>query len=166
MLPIIRTVGIHDLFRTTNLRCKTLNLFFSWFVNSGTYYGLSLGASNLGGNPYFNFFLAAAVEIPAYLINILLLNQVCINLWKDHQKANVKKILQPRIGRRLSLSGLMLVAGAALFLTLLVPDEGYDSVTIALSMVGKLAITSSYGVVYIFATEQFPTEVNRKPARD
>ncbi len=73
-----RTTSILDLFATPNLRCKTLNLFFSWFVNSGTYYGLSLSASNLGGNPYFNFFLAAAVEIPAYLINIALLNQVII----------------------------------------------------------------------------------------
>lgn len=26
-------------------------------------------------------------------------------------------------------------------------------------MVGKLAITSSYGVVYIFSTEQFPTVI-------
>ncbi len=24
-------------------------------VNSGTYYGLSLSASNLGGNPYYNY---------------------------------------------------------------------------------------------------------------
>ncbi len=72
-----RTFSILDLFKTPNLRAKTLNLFFSWFVNSGTYYGLSLSTSDLGGNPYFNFFLSAAVEIPAYLINLFLLNKVC-----------------------------------------------------------------------------------------
>ncbi len=75
----VRGTSILDLFATPNLRAKSLNLFFSWFVNSGTYYGLSLSASNLGGNPYFNFFLSAAVEIPAYLINLALLNQVIGN---------------------------------------------------------------------------------------
>lgn len=61
------------------MKWRSLNLFFSWFVNSGTYYGLSLHAADLGGNPYFNFLLSAAVEIPAYLINILLMNRYTNN---------------------------------------------------------------------------------------
>lgn len=31
--------------------------------------------------------------------------------------------------------------------------------TVTLAMVGKLAITASYGAVYIFSTEQFPTVI-------
>lgn len=31
--------------------------------------------------------------------------------------------------------------------------------TITLAMIGKLAITSSYGTVYIFSAEQFPTVI-------
>lgn len=31
--------------------------------------------------------------------------------------------------------------------------------TVTLAMIGKLAITSSYGTVYIFSTEQFPTVI-------
>lgn len=31
--------------------------------------------------------------------------------------------------------------------------------TIVLAMLGKLAITSSYGTVYVFSTEQFPTVI-------
>ena len=31
--------------------------------------------------------------------------------------------------------------------------------TIVLAMIGKLAITSSYGTVYVFSTEQFPTVI-------
>ncbi len=127
-----------DLFRTPNLRIKTLNLFFNWFVNSGTYYGLSLGASDLGGNPYLNFFLSAAVEIPAYMLNLMLLN---------------------RVGRRLVLAGFMLTGAVALMATVFVPAQAPAWVVITLSMIGKLAITASYGVVYIFSTEQFPTEV-------
>lgn len=30
-----------DIFRYPNLRKKSLLIFFNWFVNSGTYYGLS-----------------------------------------------------------------------------------------------------------------------------
>ena len=63
-----------DLFRHSRLRWRTLNLCFNWMVNSGTYYGLALSASNLGGNPYYNYLISAAVEIPAYAFNLLVLN--------------------------------------------------------------------------------------------
>ena len=74
-------LSIFNIFTRKHLLKNSLIVFFLWFVNSGTYYGLSLGASNLGGNPYLNFMISAAVEIPAYLINLMTLNN-------------------PRIGRR------------------------------------------------------------------
>ncbi len=128
---------VYLLFTHPNMLIKSLVLFFLWFVNSGTYYGLSLGASDLGGNPYINFLLSAAVEIPAYAMNLILLNN-------------------PRVGRRLALCGFMLIAGLALTITIFVsPDQ--TAALITLSMIGKLAITTSYGVVYIFTAELFPT---------
>ena len=36
------------------------------FANAFVYYGLSLNTSNLGGDIYINFFIAGAVEFPAY----------------------------------------------------------------------------------------------------
>ena len=63
-----------DLFKHKRLCLRTLNLCFNWLVNSGTYYGLSLSASNLGGNPYYNYLIYAAVEIPAYAFNLVVLN--------------------------------------------------------------------------------------------
>lgn len=33
--------SVFDLFRNPNLRMKSMLIFFNWFVNSGTYYGLS-----------------------------------------------------------------------------------------------------------------------------
>ena len=74
-------------------------------VNSGTYYGLSLSASNLGGNPYYNYLISAAVEIPAYAFNLLVLDR-------------------PWMGRRRALSGCMLFAGLVLVLTIFVPKVG------------------------------------------
>lgn len=35
----------------------------------------------------------------------------------------------------------------------------YPVITVTLAMIGKLAITASYGTVYIFSTEQFPTVI-------
>lgn len=37
--------------------------------------------------------------------------------------------------------------------------SGFDWVTVASAMFGKLAITASYGTIYIFSTEQFPTVI-------
>ena len=131
--------GISDVMKHPNMCCKSLTLFFNWFVISGTYYGLSLSASNLGGNPYINFFIAAAVEIPAYAINLVVLNN-------------------PKIGRRLALCFPLIVAGIALAITIFVP-KNYTALLVTLSMLGKLAITSAYGVVYVFAAEIYPTVI-------
>ena len=43
-------LSIFNIFTKKHLLKNSLIVFFLWFVNSGTYYGLSLGASNLGGN--------------------------------------------------------------------------------------------------------------------
>jgi len=128
-----------DLLRHKRLFLRTANLCFLWMVNSGTYYGLALSASNLGGNPYYNYLISAAVEIPAYAFNLLVLNH-------------------PRVGRRLALSGCMLFAGIVLTITIFI-DKSQTSLLVTLSMLGKLAITSSYGTVYIFSAELYPTVV-------
>ena len=36
-------------------------------MNSLVYYGLSLSSSSLAGDPYLNFFISGAVEVPAYI---------------------------------------------------------------------------------------------------
>lgn len=129
--------SVLDLFRYPNLRNKSLLIFFSWFVNSGTYYGLSWNTNNLGGNDLLNFVISGAVEIPAYSFLLVTLN---------------------RWGRRNILCGCMLVAGTMLLLTMVVPNE-HNWLVVTLAMFGKMAITSSYGTVYIFSAEQFPTPV-------
>jgi MFS transporter, OCT family, solute carrier family 22 (organic cation transporter), member 4/5 len=40
-------------------------------------------------------------------------------------------------------------------MTLIFPDETWLFVTLA--MIGKMALTASYGAIYIFSAEQFPT---------
>jgi MFS transporter, OCT family, solute carrier family 22 (organic cation transporter), member 4/5 len=129
--------SVIDLFRYPNLRRKTMLIFFNWFVISGTYYGLSWNTNNLGGNALLNFVISGAIELPAYIFLLLTLNK-----W----------------GRKSILAGSMILAGAVLLTTMVIP-QNYDWLVITLTMLGKMAITASYGTIYIFSTEQFPTVI-------
>ncbi|EDW67543.1 organic cation transporter-like protein [Drosophila virilis] len=132
-----RPPSVWDLLHYPNLRRKTLVIFFDWLVCTGVYYGLSWSTNNLGGNVLLNFVISGAVEIPAYCFLLLTLN---------------------RWGRRSILCGCMLVAGVSLLLTIIVPQDMHW-LTVTCAMVGKLAITGSYGTIYLFSSEQFPTVV-------
>lgn len=126
-----------DLFKTPNLRTKSLLIFFDWFVISGTYYGLSWSTSNLGGNEYLNFVISGAVEFPATFFLILTLN---------------------RWGRKKILAGSMVFAGAMLLMSLVAPSS-QPWLVVGLAMMGKMSITASYGAIYVFSAEQFPTVI-------
>ncbi|XP_076242399.1 organic cation transporter isoform X1 [Calliopsis andreniformis] len=135
--PDYKKPSLFDLFRYPNLRRKSILLFFNWLVNSGTYYGLSWHVSNLGGNDYINFLISGLVEIPAYTFLIFTLN---------------------RWGRKIILCGCMLISGIALLGILFVPTDA-QWLVVCLAMIGKLTITSSYGAIYVFTAEQFPTVI-------
>ena len=64
----------------------------------------------------------------------------------------------PFFFHRLGHSIFMLIAGLSLTITIFVPLH-MTNIIITLSMIGKLAITISYGVIYIYTTELFPTEI-------
>lgn len=126
-----------DLLRYPNLRRKTLIIFYDWLVCTGVYYGLSWGTNLLGGDPLWTFVFSGAVELPAYCLLLLTLN---------------------RWGRRSILCGCMMVAGISLLLTIVVPKDT-NWLNIVCFMLAKLAITGSYGTIYLFSSEQFPTVV-------
>jgi len=79
------------------------NVFFIFrFVNSTAYYGLSWSTSSLGGNQFLVFNIAGLVEFPAYMFLLLTLN---------------------RWGRKINISGFLILAGLALLATLAVPKS-------------------------------------------
>lgn len=80
---------------------KHIVVFHFRFANNITYYGLSWNTNNLGGNPYLNFVISGAVEIPAYAFLLLTLN---------------------RWGRRNLMCGCMIVSGIALLFTMAIPN--------------------------------------------
>ncbi|XP_077865179.1 organic cation transporter protein-like [Saccoglossus kowalevskii] len=124
-----------DLFKTPNLRCRTLNLCFNWMAVSLVYWGISLNTDELGLNPYLSFLISGAVEIPGYLLCWMLLDT---------------------IGRRWVLCSSMILGGGSLIASGCVPvDIPYLSPSLA--MAGKMFVTSAFGDIYIFSAEIFPT---------
>uniref|UniRef100_A0A2A4J2Z5 Major facilitator superfamily (MFS) profile domain-containing protein n=1 Tax=Heliothis virescens TaxID=7102 RepID=A0A2A4J2Z5_HELVI len=125
-----------DLFRTPNLRNKTMNVCFCWFANSIAYYGLTLSTGKLEGNPYLITAILGFVELPSYAAVIYFLD-----IW----------------GRRPLISSMMLVGGAACVIATFLPAGSTISTGIVIA--GKLFIAGSFAIIYNYSAELFPTVV-------
>ena len=131
-----------DLFRSPNLRTKTLILYYQWFVNSFTYYGLSLNMGQVTGGEdiFFNFTIGGLLEIPSHTAAILTLLY---------------------FGRRIPYCSAMFLCGVSLVSIMLVPRGMFhnDWPVMVLTLFGKMCVTFSWGVLFLYNAELFPTEV-------
>ncbi|XP_038045314.1 organic cation transporter protein-like [Patiria miniata] len=123
------------LFRTPNMRIKTLNIMFNWFVNSMVYYGLNLSTSDLGVDDYLAAVISGLVEFPSYVFCVIALQYV---------------------GRRINLGGNLLVGGVACIITAFL-DAG--NARLAIAMIGKFCISASFAIIYVVSGEIYPTSV-------
>lgn len=126
--------GMFDLFKTPNLRKKTLNVMFCWFANSIVYYGLSLSTGTMEGNPYFMLFIMGLVEIPSYVITVYLMDK-----W----------------GRRSLTAFEMIIGGICCIIAAL--SVGALATTFVFA--GKFLIASSFAIIYNYSAELFPTVI-------
>ena len=60
-----------DIFKSKPVVVRLLVLLIAWFSNSLTYYGLTLGAGDLGDNVYENTMFSGLSEMPGYFLCIL-----------------------------------------------------------------------------------------------
>ncbi|OWA52770.1 Carcinine [Hypsibius exemplaris] len=130
-----RKYVIMDLFRTPNLRRKSCLIIFNSFANYAVYSGLNFFIPHLGGNDHIDFIYGALIELPAYPAMYFALN---------------------RFGRRVLLMFSMLLGGAFLIATALVPSENHLAV-ILLFLTSKFWMTFSFFVTDLVASELFPT---------
>ncbi|KAI5630838.1 sugar transporter domain-containing protein [Phthorimaea operculella] len=132
----VASAGLTDLFKTPNLRNKTLNVCLCWFANSIAYYGLTLNTGKLEGNPYLITAIMGVVEFPSYVAVVYFLD-----IW----------------GRRSLISSMMLVGGAACIIATFMPSGSVISTAIVIA--GKLFIAGSFAIIYNYSAELFPTVV-------
>ncbi|XP_044222130.1 solute carrier family 22 member 4-like [Thunnus albacares] len=126
-----------DLLRTSNIRHITLKLWLIWFSISVSYFGLSFNMSGLYGNPFLNYFLVSAVELPAYVASWLAARS---------------------LPRRLSFTSFTLLGALALLL-IQITLHSNPAVTLSLVLVGKFGILAGTGVLYMYTGELSPTSI-------
>ncbi|XP_068592786.1 organic cation/carnitine transporter 2-like [Cebidichthys violaceus] len=125
-----------DLLRTSNIRHMSLILWIMWFSISVCYFGLSFNVSGLYGNPFLNYFLLTAVELPAYTAS-----------WLTARS----------LPRRLSYIFFTLLGGLALLLIQITLSQ--PVLTLILVLVGKFGILGAMGMLYIYTGELSPTVI-------
>lgn len=131
--------GVMGLFRTPRMRLRTLNLFYQWFMLSGVYYGLSMNATSLGGNPFVVLGISGLLEVPAELL---------------------AGVLFMKIGRRWSMFIFNFFGGVFCMAMMFVDKDKNDAhklASIILPLAGKFALTGGYGGIYVYSAELFPT---------
>ncbi|XP_077862435.1 organic cation transporter protein-like [Saccoglossus kowalevskii] len=127
--------NLADLFKTPNLRKRTINLCLIWFAISFVYYGLALNTDQLGTSPYVTYFISCLVEIPGTL-----------SCW----------VLLDKVGRRWLMCSYMVLGGIALIIS--VPPDNIN-VSATCAMIGKFFMSGSWTIIYIFSAEIYPTTV-------
>ncbi|EDX11464.1 GD15012 [Drosophila simulans] len=127
--PIMRAVVFFSL--------RIANCCLCWFTHTLIALGLSLNSVNLGGNKYTNFMLNGFIQIPGLLLPLVIMD---------------------RVGRRHSLCASMLLCAICMGASAAVPADNYAG-SLTLFLIGKLAITCSFQILYFFTSEIFPTNV-------
>ncbi|KAJ3665869.1 hypothetical protein Zmor_001334 [Zophobas morio] len=132
------SVNVMDLFKTRQMRKKTLLLFVIWFSVYLVYYGLVLNLGNIGGDLYINSVLSGAVEIPAVALSIVILLKG---------------------GRRWPLGLTMMLSGVACACTVPIDlvSHNLQWIITTLAMISRFSISSSNAIMPVFTAELYPT---------
>ncbi|NXN18579.1 S22AD protein, partial [Indicator maculatus] len=131
--------SILDLFRKKHLQKVTLIMLCAWFVNSLVYYGLSLNVTNFGLDIYLTQLAFGAVEIPARVGCIFMLE------W---------------FGRKKNQAVLLLLSGLVCLVITVIPEDQPVAITV-LAIIGKFTASASFSTSYVYSAELFPTVVRQ-----
>ncbi|KAJ7405785.1 Solute carrier family 22 member 13 [Willisornis vidua] len=135
----IKSGSFLDLFRKKHLRKVTLIMSCAWFVNSFVYYGLSLNVTNFGLDIYLTQLAFGAVEIPARVGCIFILQ------W---------------FGRRKTQTVLLVLSGLVCLIITGIPEDQPVATTV-LATIGKFASSASFSTSFVYTAELFPTVVRQ-----
>ncbi|KAI8789878.1 organic cation/carnitine transporter 2-like [Biomphalaria glabrata] len=126
------------------LRFYSLILFYLFFVSSLSYFGISLSTPVLHGDQFINLFLLGVVEIPAYIL--------CV-------------VVGGRFGRKIPLCVFLLICGLMNIIAAFTSNQRISAIKILSDVcviISKFAITGVYTTIYLYAAEMFPTSVRNQ----
>lgn len=127
-----------DILKSKIVRTRMLVMVVVWYSVSLIYYGLTLGAGDLGDNIYENTIFSGLSELPGYVITIMMMeNKV--------------------FGRKKSL----IIFYFLIFLMCAIIDifalQGHSKLILAL--MSKMLIAGAFAACYTYACELFPTTI-------
>ncbi|XP_074660496.1 organic cation/carnitine transporter 2-like [Tubulanus polymorphus] len=139
------TIGILHILKHPKLRLYTILEAFIWSFTSLTYYGLTLSTTIMAGGRFANYFLAAAIEIPSYIVMHFVLQF---------------------IGRRVFLMLLYAITGLVLVAATFCPESVGETNLVPLIMTlntaGKFCCTAAFGIIFIHTSELYPTNFRNR----
>uniref|UniRef100_A0A8C9ZJB7 Solute carrier family 22 member 7b, tandem duplicate 1 n=1 Tax=Sander lucioperca TaxID=283035 RepID=A0A8C9ZJB7_SANLU len=128
-----------DLFKTPNIRKRSICLGIVWYGVAFTYYGLSLNITGFGLNLYLTQFIFASIEMP--------------------MKIGVYFFLE-KVGRRSGQTGALLLTGLCLFTNMFVATDKWVIRTVV-AVLGKSMSEATFTIIFLFTTELYPTVVRQ-----
>ncbi|XP_061442113.1 solute carrier family 22 member 13-like [Rhineura floridana] len=134
-----KSASILELLRNPHLGKVTFLMSSVWFVNSLAYYGLSLNVGSFGFNIYLTQVIFGAVEIPARLSCVFLMQ------W---------------LGRKKCQTFALFLGGTICLLITVIPKDLPVLVTV-FAISGKFILSGSFSTSYVYSAELFPTVVRQ-----
>ncbi|XP_069064149.1 solute carrier family 22 member 6-B-like isoform X2 [Pleurodeles waltl] len=128
-----------DLMRTPALRRITFCLTLAWFSVSFCFYGLAMDLGNFGISTYLIQIIFGAGDIPPKFICYLTMAY---------------------IGRKVSQSGTLIIAGLTILANIFVPPE-LQALRTSLAVIGKGCLSASFNCVYMYTGELYPTVIRQ-----
>uniref|UniRef100_A0AAG5DWA7 Major facilitator superfamily (MFS) profile domain-containing protein n=2 Tax=Anopheles atroparvus TaxID=41427 RepID=A0AAG5DWA7_ANOAO len=128
-----------EVMRLKRLAIRLIICSFCWFTNVMVYYGLTLNSVTLAGDKNINFILITLVEIPAALSMNFIMN---------------------RFPRRITQFVSLALCGVLCLLTQVIPSD-VSWINTVMFLMSKMAISFSFGVLYIYTSEIFPTNLRQ-----
>ncbi|KAM7303632.1 organic cation transporter protein [Ixodes scapularis] len=129
-------IRFFDFFRTPNMRRNTCALFVLWFLGGVIYYYAALNVTNIPGNPYINYTVSSAAELPAALLGMYV-----VRCWS----------------RRRSMAVQLLLAGLAFVPAPFLPKDGSPWPRVACNMLMRFFFLVGGFIKWIMVLEIFPT---------
>ncbi|XP_066955531.1 organic cation transporter protein-like [Macrobrachium rosenbergii] len=128
------------LFRTPKLRTITLAMYVDYFVAAMVYFGLNLSGGSFTFDPFVFMVISGIVEIPSNTVTIPIVSY---------------------FGRKIPLIVSYFITGVSMLIQAVISEEQMWLV-ITLVMIGKLAISIVFQILFLYASELIPTEVRTR----